>query len=254
MRIQNVLAVVLALVLSPTVVARAEGPQPGQPGQPVIVDPNTQQQVVADPNAQYAQPQPQPVPDASGNVEAQQGRGIEYGAYLLVPIFLTNPSGRALDSGPIAASPGIGVVGRIGWEFGGGLTLELTLGGHANNLSTDESGVTRSATVTNIFGGAGVRYSFLNASALVPFLGAGLQLNFWGSDNASDGTVSTTNDYAALGLNGVAGLAYELSVDLAIEAGVRADFTTQPKNPAGEAFFEQGQLTLSPFFGATLYY
>jgi hypothetical protein len=251
MRIQNVLGVVLALVLSPTVVARAEGPQPGQP---VIVDPNAQQQVIADPNAQYAQPQPQPVTDASGNVEAQQGRGIEYGAYLMVPIFLTNPAGTGPGSDARTVSPGIGVVGRIGWEFGAGFTAELTLGVQANNVSGEALGVSGSATITNAFGGAGFRYSFLNASALVPFLGAGLQLNFWGGDDISDGTVSTTNDFLAFGVNGIAGLAYELSVDLALEAGVRADFTTQPRNADGDAFFEGGQLMLSPFLGATLYY
>lgn len=247
MRIQNVLGMVLALVLSPALVARAEGPQPGQP---VIVDPNTQQQVMADPNAQYGQVQAQPTPDASANAQAQQGRGIEYGAYLTVPVFLS-----ALSSdGEIVPDPGIGLIGRIGWEFGGGFTTELMLGGHANTVTLDASSLFSNFTVTNIFVGAGVRYSFLNASALVPFIGGGLQLNFWGTDSTEDGVASTTNDFLGFGVNGVAGLAYELSADLAVEAGVRADFSTNPKNPDGLALFAQGQLVFSPFLGATLYY
>ena len=250
MRIQNVLGVVLALVVSPAVVARAEGPQPGQPGQPVIVDPNTQQQVVADPNAQYAQGPAQPAPDASANEQAQQGRGIEYGGYLTVPVFLS-----ALSSdGEIVANPGFGLIGRIGWEFGGGFTTELTLGGHANTVSVGPLAVVSNFTITNVFVGAGVRYSFLNASALVPFVGAGLQLNFWGTDSTVDGTTTTTNDFIGLGLNGSAGLAYEVSADLAIEAGVRADFSTNPTNADGVELFAQGQLVVSPFVGATLYY
>jgi len=249
MRIQNVLGVVLALVLSPTVVARAEGPQPGQP---VIVDPNTQQQVIADPNAQYGQPQPQPQPGphASANAEAQQGRGIEYGGYLTVPVFLSALS----SNGEIVANPGIGLIGRIGWEFGGGFTTELMLGGHANTVSVGLDSVLTNFTITNVFVGAGVRYSFLNASALVPFVGGGLQLNFWGADSTLDGTTSTTNDFLGLGVSGVAGIAYELSADLAIEAGLRADFSTNPKNADGVELFAQGQFVLSPFLGATLYY
>ncbi len=243
MRIQNVLGIVVALVILPAPVVRAEGPQPGQPG---YVDPSGQPQVIGDPNAQYAQPQPQPTPESAGNAESQQGRGVEYGAYLMVPIFLSTPR-ENLDS----IDPGLGLVGRIGWEFGGGFTAELMVGGHANGgvLGSDP------VTFANFFAGAGVRYSFLNASALVPFVGVGLQLNFWGSDRALDGTfITMNNDYLALGLSGVAGVAYELSADLAVEAGVRADFSTVGKNSFGEGILEGGQLLLSPFLGATLYY
>jgi hypothetical protein len=251
MRIQNVVGVVLALVFSPAVVAQAEGPQPAQPVQPVIVDPNTQQQVMADPNAQYGQVQAQPAPDASANAQAQQGRGIEYGAYLMVPIFMTTP-----HENTTSVEPGLGLVGRIGWEFGGGLTLEGMIGGHVNNATiVDRDDAELTNTFTNVFVGGGIRYSFLNPSALVPFLGAGLQLNLWGASLDIEGdSIPQENDYVALGASAVAGLAYEVSADLAIEGGLRADFTTLPRNPFGTSVFDRGQLMLSPFLGATLYY
>jgi hypothetical protein len=259
MSTKNVVAVLVGLFLLPAAVAHAEGPQPGEPG---YVDPQQQQyqqqqyqqqqyqqQPMGDPNAQYQQQQ-QPVQEQPATEQAQQGRGIEYGGYLFVPIFLTNPTGTDF----VTTNPGIGLMGRIGWEFGSGFTAEATIGGQWNSLSVEFAGVTATGSFTNFFVGAGIRYSFLNASALVPFVGAGLQLNFWGVDRTDDGTVSTTNDSLAFGFNGMVGLAYELSADLAIEAGARIDFTTAGSTDGGGTFFDGGQAYLSPFVGATLYY
>lgn len=253
MRLKNMVTVLFATFLLPVAVARAEGPQPGQAG---YVDPQyqqqNQQQVIADPNAQYQQ-QPQQGPavaEQSSNEQAQAGRGIEYGLYLTVPIFVTNPTG----SDVISTSPGIGIIGRVGWEFGSGFAAELNLGVQWNGMSGELLGVTVSGSFTNVFAGAGIRYSFLNPSALVPFVGAGLQLNFWGADTGSGSGTSTTNDHLALGVNALVGLAYEVSADLALEAGLRTDFTTQGKDDAGNPFFDGGQVYLSPFIGGTLYY
>lgn len=248
---KNVVAVLFGLFLLPVAVARAEGPQPGEPG---YVDPNQQQyqqQPMGDPNQQQYQQQQQPVVEEQTSTEqAQQGRGIEYGAHLFVPIFLTSPTGSEF----VTTNPGLGILGRVGWEFGSGFTAELNIGAQWNSLSVEVAGITSGGSFTNLFLGAGVRYSFLNASALVPFVGAGLQINFWGVDRSDDGSTSTTNDSLAIGVNGVVGLAYELSADLALEAGVRVDYTTAGTTDGPGTFFDGGQVYLSPFLGATLYY
>jgi opacity protein-like surface antigen len=241
MRTKNVVAVLFGMFLLPAAVAHAEGPQPGEAG---YVDPQyqqqpQQQQVIADPNAQQQGPV---VEDQSSNQQAQEGRGIEYGAYLTVPIFVGGVMGDATNVG-------VGILGRIGWEFGSGFAAELNIGVQYNGATLVDlgTGSTFDGGVTNVWGGAGLRYSFLNPSALVPFVGLGLQLNFWGAD---DGSGSTTNDSMAVGFNALAGLAYEVSADLAIEAGLRWDISGKGSNNIpGEA-----TSYLSPFVGATLYY
>lgn len=241
MRTKNVVAVLLGLFLLPVAAARAEGPQPGQPG---YVDPQQQQyqqQPMGDPNAQYQQQQAQPVPEEqTSNEQAQQGRGIEYGGYLTVPIFV-GPNADGIGAG-------VGLLGRIGWEFGSGFAAELNIGVQYNTASLiDSGGFVFDGGITNIWGGAGLRYSFLNASALVPFVGTGLQVNFWGVDYGSG---DSYNDSLAFGFNVLAGLAYEISADLALEAGLRWDLTTKgSKGP-----FIAAQSYISPFIGVTLYY
>lgn len=249
MRTKNVVAVLLGLFLLPVAGARAEGPQPGQPG---YVDPQQQyqQQPMGDPNAQYQQ-QPQPAPEEqTSNEQAQQGRGIEYGGYLTVPIFV-GPNAEGIGAG-------VGLAGRVGWEFGSGFAAELNIGVQYNvftgtvGVDTNFDGIPDTfesidGGITNFWGGAGLRYSFLNASALVPFVGAGIQLNFWGIDYGSG---ESYNDSLAFGFNALAGLAYELSADLALEVGLRWDLTTKGSKgpfPAAQSYF-------SPFIGATLYY
>lgn len=254
MRTKNLVAVLLGMFLLPVAVVQAEGPQPGQPG---YVDPQQQQyqqqqQPMGDPNAQYQQQQQGPaVAEQSGNQQAQEGRGVEYGGYLTVPIFV----GANVPDG---LGAGIGLLGRVGWEFGSGFAAELNIGVQYSTYSgtigvdTNFDGVIDTfesvdGGISNVWGGAGLRYSFLNASALVPFVGAGLQLNFWGIDYGSG---DTYNDSIALGFNALAGIAYEVSADLAIEGGLRWDISGKgSKGPFGSA-----QSYLSPFVGATLYY
>lgn len=242
MSTKNVVAVLFGLFLLPVAVAHAEGPQPGEPG---YVDPNQQQyqqQPMGDPNQQQYQQQQQqpPVEEQTSTEQAQQGRGIEYGGYLTVPIFVgPNADGIGL---------GVGLLGRIGWEFGSGFTAELNIGVQYNSATLlDSGGFIFDGGITNISFGGGLRYSFLNASALVPFLGVGIQANLWGVDY---GGGDSYNDSLAFGFNALAGLAYELSADLAIEAGLRWDLTTEgSKGP-----FIAAQSYISPFVGATLYY
>ncbi len=240
MRTKNLVAVLLGMFLLPVAVVQAEGPQPGQPG---YVDPQQQQyqqqqqQPMGDPNAQYQQQQQGPVvEEQSSNQQAEEGRGVEYGGYLTVPIFL--------GSNADGIGAGIGFLGRIGWEFGSGFAAELNIGVQYNPFDVTIA----SGGITNAWGGAGLRYSFLNASALVPFVGAGLQLNFWGADLSGSG--STTNDSMALGFNAMAGIAYEISADLAIEGGLRWDLSAKGSNDIPN----KAQSYLSPFVGATLYY
>src|SRR5262245_53370777 len=59
---------------------------------------------------------------------AQQGRGIEYGGHLVVPVWLTED---------LINNPGIGFQGRVGWEFAGGFTAELIVGFMTNGLPSD---------------------------------------------------------------------------------------------------------------------
>ncbi|MBK8171951.1 MAG: hypothetical protein IPK60_16620 [Sandaracinaceae bacterium] len=214
--------------MGPVASAYAEGPQDAPPP-PVYVE--TQ--------AGYGQPQAVPVEEAP--VE-RGGRGIEYGAHLVVPIFAQSPFG---DRGTLGLSPGIGLQGRVGWEFAGGFTTELNLGVMYNNVTGVDSSVTSS--LTNVWVGAGARYSFLNASALVPFIGLGIAVNFWQSQ-LDDGFVSVMSDTeAGFAMNALAGFAYELSPELALELGVQANYAFPTASLEHSVY-------ISPFLGGTLYY
>lgn len=226
--------IVTALVLvvaSPVTSALAEGPQDGQAPPPVYVQAQPQGYVA--PQQQVAEAPP----------DERGGRGIEYGLHLLVPIFARTPFA---DSAPgLKLSPGIGLQGRVGWEFPGGLTTELNLGVMYNSV-TDGSGFDTSVSLTNVWIGAGLRYSFLNASALVPFVGAGLAVNFWQAQSDFTGTTSDTE--AGLGLNALFGFAYEVSPELAIELGAQANYAFATARSVEHSVY------FSPFVGGTLYY
>ena len=116
--------------------ALAEGPQDGAPP-PVIVE-------GSDPNAQ-----PQEV---AVQEEQHQGRGIEYGGHIVIPIFSRTPFHDTLPGAGL--SPGIGLQGRMGWEFPNGFTTELNLG-FAYNAITGTGGT--NPALTNFWVGAGVR-------------------------------------------------------------------------------------------------
>ncbi len=232
------IAVVASLfVLSLATVAQAEGPQPQPYGQPQP----------GQPGAQPGQPQPggvQVVEQQPAEQTRQAGRGIEYGAHLIVPIWVD--SNLNLD-------PGFGIQGRIGWEFPGGLTVELNLGVMFNGSSVtvydpfSMTTTTASGNFNNVWLGAGIRYGFLNPSAFVPFVGVGLAINDWGA--SCDGCIDSSREIT-LSFNGLAGFAYEISQQIALEAGLQVNYSLK-----GDVFV--GDVTpmwLSPFLGGTLYY
>ncbi|MDW8364112.1 MAG: outer membrane beta-barrel protein [Myxococcales bacterium] len=213
--------------------------------QPVITDPGT-----APPPPGYG-PAPAPPPATAQPVAAaepapapRQGRGLEYGGYLVFPIFVSG------DERSIAPNVGfgIGLLGRLGWELEGGLTLEGHLGGQANVIEGSD------ATVNAGWIGGAVRYSFLGESALVPFLSAGLQFTVWSVTVCEEDAFGTTvcvdvsSEEATLGLHATAGLAYELSRELAFEGGVTFNYAFR-----GDAFYVN-EPYVSPFVGLTLYY
>lgn len=180
--------------------------------------------------------QPQPVAPTE-----RVGRGLEYGAHLVIPVWLTNDF--------YELGVGVGFQGRVGWEFGA-FTLEGNLGYMASPVNGDWD-----LLISDLWLGGGARYSFFNPSALVPFVGVGVALNVWTSSYSDVyGTVTSSDSEVTLGFNGLVGLAYEISVDAAIEIGAQVNYTL-----AGQTFFCdvggscEGQLWLTPFAGVTLY-
>jgi len=232
-------------LLAPERAAFAEPPPGGYgdaPADGYAAEP-TAQPVYAQPTYATAQPvQQQP---AAQPATAEEGRGIEYGFHLIVPIWLTdlnNASSASPDVGVVRAAPGIGIQGRIGWEFPGGLSGEINLGAMINNVSY--SGTISDQTLNAFWLGAGLRYSFLNRTAWVPFIGVGLQLTGWGDSVCGSGCSRTYT----LGANGIVGLVLEINQFLGIEAGVQVMGSSK-----GETF-SRPQLIVSPLAGLTLYY
>ena len=225
-----IVSVLVLIAASPALAEDPNGqpPPPPPPQQVGYEQQPAQPQYAAQPGEQP--PQEQPV---------QEGRGIEYGGHLVVPIWLTD------DTSSI--SPGIGIQGRIGWEFPGGLTLEGNIGVMANPISNDAMRL--DGTRTNVWLGVGARFAFLNASAFVPFVGAGVKLNIWQFTACDAVSCADSDSEINLGANALVGAAYELSPFLAIEFGVEINAVF----PA-DKFFGETELYLSPFLGGTLYY
>lgn len=215
-------------------------------------------------------------PPPGGEVQVQEqpvmeqraaGRGIQYGGHLLVSVPVHGVF--AEDFGP-----GFGIHGRIGWELPSGWSVELNLGFlYMTALDPDATAFVDSvAGIGSLYGGVGMRYGFLNPSALVPFIGAGLGLNFWvaGSDTCYQGnsgavyagsdvscedpsgrTYDTFGGVSLMG-NASVGLIYELTTDLSVEAGVQYNLQWLPGPFADSSGERGGYLTI--FGGGTLYY
>lgn len=172
---------------------------------------------------------------------AQQGRGIQYGAHLIVPIWLSDPAGGNGES----VDPGIGVQGRLGWEFPSGWSAEFDLGVMVNRVTFDSSLGLSDRQLDAVWLGAGLRYSLLNRTAWVPFLGVGLQLTGWGDDLCGGSSCSRK---WTIGANGIVGLVLEVSQFLGLEVGVQVMASSE-----GEVF-KGVQIIVSPLAGITLYY
>lgn len=226
-------------LLAPGQAALAE-PPPGGYGEPA---PDGYAQPTAQPA--YAQPTAQPVQQqpAVQPATAEEGRGIQYGFHLIVPIWLTDLNDVSTGSPAVVrAAPGLGIQGRIGWEFPGGLSGEINLGGMINTISY--GGTLSEQTLDAFWLGAGLRYAFLNRTAWVPFVGVGVQLTGWGDNVCGSGCSRTYT----LGVNGIVGLVLEINQYLGLEAGVQVMGSSK-----GETF-SRPQLIVSPLAGLTLYY
>ena len=211
--------------------------------QPVYQDPN-QQPVYQDPNQQPVYQDPNQDPNQQVQVveqdeTAETGRGIQYGAHIVVPVFLANNSDR------FNPTVGIGVQGRIGWEFGAGFSAELHVG--ILYAATD----VETHALTDIWLGGGIRYSFLNETAIVPFVGVGIVANIWNNAYSGSTTAATTGDsVVTFGANGNVGVQIEISPYIGLEAGAQLNWSTDP----GTYIESQPILWLSPFLGGTLYF
>jgi hypothetical protein len=194
------------------------------------------------PEAYGQQPYPQqpaaqqaPPPEQT----AYTGRGLQYGATLFVPLWL----------GDINADlrPGIGIHGRVGWELGRGLSIEGGIGWMGNRYEF------YSGTQSNVFFTGGLRYAFLNPTALVPFVHAELQVNLWDYcyDDGFGGSVCSGFSDVTVGVLAGAGLIWEINYNVSLELGLNYSGTS-----AGQVRLFNGhfQSWLSPFVGVTLYF
>ncbi len=183
-----------------------------------------------DQSGQPVQPYPQQQP-AQPVTDPVQGRGLQYGGTLFSPIFVS----EVRD----VLYPGIGIHGRVGFEFGHGFSLE---GGIGAQWNPDRDGF---GNLTNVFFTGGLRYAFLNPSALVPFLHAEVMVNLW--DYCSEFGCSGYSSVTA-GFQGGGGLIWEINRDAALEVGANIAASSP-----GNTFFDW-QAWVSPFIGITLYY
>lgn len=268
MRITSFL--IITGVLAATSVARAEDPDGGVPppvdaGMPVTEPtdstappPSEPYDPSVDPNAQPAPaPAPQPVPVVEEET-AETGRGIQYGVHLVVPVYLLKHEGMDLNVG-------IGAQGRIGWEFGSGLSVELALGimyNGARDGSYPESDPFTGDPVTvtwegygltTIWVGLGLRYAILNPTAFVPFIGAGLMLPIWSNAfrDAFGGVSSEGDAVVSFGFNVLAGVQLEVSTNVGIELGAQLNYAIAP---GWDQIYASPEMWLTPFAGVTLYF
>jgi len=165
-------------------------------------------------------------------VDAQTGRGIQYGGHILVPVWL----GDAAD----AYNIGVGVHLRVGYELGAGLSFEGGVGLNSNKYKAFDD------NLNNLFLTGGARYAILNPSALVPFLQGGVQANLW-KTCAAKGNCSDNREFT-IGYYIGTGLVFELNVNAALELGANFHGTTK-----GDVF-DSSRFWISPFAGITLYY
>jgi hypothetical protein len=173
-------------------------------------------------------------------VTAEQGRGFEVGGHLLIPFYV----GRG------DLLPGIGIQARLGWEFPKGLIIEANLGIQANrfnDLGFDDF-------LTAFWIGGGVRYSFLNPTPFVPFIGANLQVSFWSM--CLDTFCDSQSITAGLGVTPLAGVAWEIGSRVALEFGLQATLTFFSPD-SDLVVFGRARTTeayISPFLGGTMYF
>jgi hypothetical protein len=177
-----------------------------------------------------------------------QGRGIQYGAHIVSPLYLSTVAPS--DGRTIFPSGGAGLLARIGWEFPSGLTLEVHGGFAVNGVDRPAGFTDMSSVITRAEVGGGARYMFFNDTAFVPFVQVSGALRWFWFDyvdarGTSVGSQDSSSPTGALG--GALGAQIELSPYFGIEAGIAVDYTF------GASLFEEGFVSLMPFLGVTLY-
>ncbi len=177
-----------------------------------------------------------------------QGRGVQYGAHLVSPVYLSSvtPSGATRADAPVPVGGGFGLLARIGWEFPSGITLEV-LGGFAAN-GVDTRGNAMSDVLMRADVGAGLRYMFFNETAFVPFVQLGGTVRWHFFDFVRAGNVEHASGDPTFAVHGAVGFQIELSPFFGIEAGCLVEWTAW-----GSTFEEPGYVSITPFAGVTLY-
>lgn len=232
------------IILSLGTLAIAGGAQADAPelevdraAQVIVTDPNYQQQGYQQQGYQQPPQQGPGVQVVEETNPAQQGRGLEYGGSLFVPVWTGVPA----DSW----NPGLGLDLRAGWELGRGLSID----GHVGFTYNGERGASAyGSSLQGVYLGAGLRYAFLNRSSLVPFLQAGLQFNMWSYSACS--SCKSTYDTYNFGAYGGLGLIVEVNQNMSIDFGMNA----MGALGSAKGFFTAHDLVLQPFIGASLYY
>ena len=172
-----------------------------------------------------------------------QGRGVQYGAQLISPVYLTEMR-HAGATETLNVGPGAGVHARIGWEFPSGFTLEVYGGIGVNGIDTEGAPEEIGDTLTRADVGLGARYMIFNQTAFVPFVQIGIGLRWFFFDWPSGVEESGA---ATLPIHAVVGAQIELSPFFGIELGMAVDYMF------GLDVFHEGVVSIMPFAGVTLY-
>lgn len=175
-------------------------------------------------------------------VTAEEGRGFEMGGHILVPFFLDRAD----------LMPGFGVQARIGWELPRGWTVEGNLGIQVNRFDD----FVFDDFLTAFWIGAGARYTFLNQSAVAPFVGANLQVSFWAQCIDVGGVCESRDITAGFAVTPLAGISWEIDPHIGVEIGVQGTLTFFSEDSDLVRFGQARTVNayISPFLGATYYF
>lgn len=158
-------------------------------------------------------------------------RVLEAGAQLRVPFYLGG-----------GADLGVGVQGRFAWRLPFHVVPQLHVG--YARVQPEEGG----GSMERIHVGAGARVALPLPWALTPFVGAGLNGNFW-NGSVQGGQFEPDPAYRfALGVYGQLGVSLELFPWLLAEGGFQVEWIDASN------VFDESQLVLSPWLGAMFYY
>ncbi len=181
-------------------------------------------------------------------VRAESGRGLVYGAHLVVPIALTDVRRAGGGATLPMLNPGAGLLVRLGWELPAGFSIEAQ-GGFALHVVDHPSCAAMECPrrqLTRIDARLAARYAFLNGSGFTPFveLGAGARILTFDFGDGLD----EPSPAASFAAHAGAGIQLEPAPFVAVELGLVVDYLV-PIEPLDAP----GILGLTPFAGVTLY-